>query len=425
MTEDFLHYLWRFKKINIQNLKTVSGEKLELLRFGMHNSDSGPDFSNALLRIENQLWAGNIEIHIKNSDWRKHKHQNDRAYRNVILHVVYEYDTEIKFFDDGPDIPCLEIKDRIDEQLYWQYEKLVNSEGPIVCYQYAEKVEAFIKENMLHRLVVERLEHKTRELGELLEDKRGNWNELFYEWLFRAFGLKVNAEPMRMLSRQLSSSIIYRHRNNLEDIESLLFGLAGMLNPAIDDYSKRLFGKFQHFKIKYHLSELDGKIWKFSRMRPHSFPSLRIAQLSAFLFKNGAIFHRFLEEKNMEVLQSMFKIEVSEYWQNHFRFGLKSKPRTGDLGENFRQTLLLNSLVPIQFLYSKEKGDEEIQKGAFEILEKMKFESNQISRIYEELNFPIDSAYHSQAFVHLHQFYCKPKKCLNCNLGTHLMTVPK
>ena len=149
MTEDFIHYLWKYKKVNIHNLKTIQGEKVEMIRFGMHNSDSGPDFSNAQVRIEGQLWAGNIEIHLLNSDWRKHKHQKDGAYRNVILHVVYEYDTEIVFFDNGPTIPCIELKGRIDEKLYWKYEGLLNSNGPIVCYNQAKLIDPFIKESML------------------------------------------------------------------------------------------------------------------------------------------------------------------------------------------------------------------------------------------------------------------------------------
>lgn len=425
MTEDFLHYLWKFNKINIQNLKTVKGEKLELVKFGNHNSDSGPDFSNAQVRIDGQLWAGNIEIHILNSDWRKHKHQNDNAYRNVILHVVYEYDSEILFFKEGPSIPCLELKGKIDEKLYWKYEGLLNSDGPIVCFNQAKKVDDFIKETMLHRLLVERMEIKTTELWKLLELRKGNWNLIFYEWLFRGFGLKVNSEPMRILAMQLPPNIVYRHRNSLEDIEALLFGVAGMLRNPDDEYSKELFESFKHLKRKYGLTELDSKIWKFSRMRPNAFPSLRIAQLAAFLFKNGAIFNNFFEEKELSKLEKTFQIEVSDYWKCHFRFGRASTPKKGQIGNEFIQTLLLNVVLPILFLYGKEKGNELIQSRAFDLIEEMDYEKNKITRIYEDLDFPKKSAFDSQAIIQLNQFYCKPKKCLNCKLGTHLMTIPK
>ncbi len=425
MTEDFIHYLWKYKKVNIHNLKTIQGEKVEMIRFGMHNSDSGPDFSNAQVRIEGQLWAGNIEIHLLNSDWRKHKHQKDGAYRNVILHVVYEYDTEIVFFDNGPTIPCIELKGRIDEKLYWKYEGLLNSNGPIVCYNQAKLIDPFIKESMLQRLMVERMELKTNELSNLLELRKGDWNSVFYEWLFRGFGLKVNSDPMRILAMQLSATIVYRHRNSLEDIEALLFGVAGMLEKPKDEYSKKLKSIFQHLKRKYDLSILDSKIWKFSRMRPNSFPSLRIAQLAAFLFQNGAIFTDFLEEKDSKKLAQTFQIEVSDYWKSHFRFGVSSTERSGNIGIEFSQTLILNVIIPILFLYGKEKGKEEFQQRAFDLLEQMKFEKNQITQIYEALNFPNESAFHSQALIQLNQFYCKPKKCLNCKLGTHLMTIPK
>lgn len=425
MTEDFLHYLWRFKKINIHNLKTIKGEKVELVKFGIHNTDSGPDFSDAQVRIDGQLWAGNIEIHLLNSDWRKHKHQNDEAYKNVILHVVYQYDAEIVFFKNGPYIPCIELKGRIDEKLYWKYENLLNSVGPIVCYNQAKSVDSFIKETMLHRLMVERMEWKTQELSKLLELRKGDWNLIFYQFLFRGFGLKVNAEPMRILALQIPPHIIYRHRGDLEDIEALLFGVAGFLQNPKDDYSRKLHHLFRHLKRKYNLSVLDSKIWKFSRMRPNSFPSIRIAQLAAWLFKNGAVFNQFLEEKELFKLEKYFEIEVSDYWKNHFRFAQISKGKKGELGNDFKQILILNVILPVLFLYGKEIGREIFQDRAFDLLEQLNFEKNQITRIYQDLNFPNSSAFYSQALLQLNQFYCKPKKCLNCKLGTHLMTIPK
>lgn len=424
MTEDFLQYLWRSKKIDIQNLKTVEGESVELLRFGMHNLDSGPDFSNALLRINHQLWAGNIEIHIKNSDWRKHKHQHDTAYKSVILHVVYEYDSEIEFFDDGQIIPCLELKGRIDESLYWKYENLLNSHGPIVCYPFSKNVDSYIKESMLHRLMVERFELKTKELSNILESRKGDWHSVFNEWLFRGFGLKVNSEPMRMLALQIPFQIILRHRNSLNDIEALLFGVAGLLKKGEDEYSHDLKRNFNHLKKKYDLTELDANIWKFSRMRPHSFPSLRIAQLAAFLHENGAMFNSLLEFKTPEELKNTFLVEVSKYWQVHFRFGKMAKKRSGQIGKGFQQTLILNVILPILFLYGKEKGKDQFQSRVFDLLEDMDFEKNHITQVYEDLNFPNESAFHSQSLLHLNQFYCKPKKCLNCKLGTHLITIP-
>lgn len=421
MTEDFLQYIWKFKKFQILNLTDIKGQSLEIIKVGQQNFDAGPDFLGAVIKVDGQLWAGNLEIHTKSSDWRKHKHQNDPAYKNVILHVVYEHDKDIEFFEDNIDIPTLILKGKLKENLYWNYERMLQSEGAIPCASQINHVPQIFKQGMLEQTLVERLEDKTTHINRLFIQNKGDWDQTFYQWLARGFGLKVNAEPLQMLSNVLAEKVLKKHKNDLFQMEALLFGCSGFLKTTEDEYQTALAKEYLFLKGKYKLEELDNSIWKFSRMRPNAFPTLRLAQFAALSFESQSLFSKILSIGDVSQLRSILKSDVSDYWQNHYRFGLPAKSSTGNMGEKFVEILIINVIVPFLFVYGLKKDESFYRSRAVDLLDQIKPEDNKVSRIFKSLNFDLDTAYHSQGAIQLHQNYCEAKKCLNCKLGTHLM----
>lgn len=421
MTEDFLHYVWKGSNFNTPTLKGLKGEIIEIIRPGEHNTDAGPDFSNALIRVNEQLWAGNVEIHVRSSDWNKHGHQNDKAYQNVILHVVYEHDKEVQLFNGKDRVPTLVIEDRFDENLYWKYERFLQSGETIPCDNQIKFVPKIHIENQLEVSLVERLAHKTKLIGDLLETNKGDWNETFYQWMCRGFGLKVNAEPMLMLARNLDQKTLLKYADDLFQIEALLFGSSGLVVETLDDYSGKLAREFEYLQKKHSLYQMEASIWKFSRIRPMAFPTLRLAQFASLIHHSHTLFSRVMETGRIEDLRSLIHVEVSSYWQSHYRFGLAAKGSTGGIGESFVDTLVINVIVPFMFIYGSLKGEEFYKQRAMDLLDQMKPEDNKISRYYDQLGFPMETAFHSQATIQLKENYCKPKKCLNCKLGTYLM----
>lgn len=420
MTEEFLHYLWRFRQFQQLGLNTEEGEALTIIHTGNHNSDAGPDFSEAKIQIGEQLWAGNVEIHVLSSDWNKHGHQNDAAYDNVILHVVYEDDKPV-LDKNGQRIPTLTLKGLFDEYLYWRYEQLIQNKEEIPCAQQFPEVDEMIKESMLERVLVERLEAKAQIIQELWEQNNRNWNETFYQWMAHGFGLKVNAEPMLMLARSLPQNVLAKHKDHLFQLEALLFGVAGMLHDVEDDYAKELNKEFQFLKSKYNLSQLDASIWKFARLRPPSFPTVRIGQLAALIHRSENLFSKILGIGSLKVLEQLLSDSPSIYWREHYRFGSEHSRSKAGMGKAFQETLIINVVVPFLFIYGKMKEENFYCQRAMDLLDQMGGENNKITRVYLELGLSLDSAFRSQAAIQLYKEYCSMKKCLNCSIGIHLI----
>lgn len=421
MKEEFLHHLWRLKRFEIKNLKSVSNEEIQIIHGGFHNHNSGPDFENARIRIGSQVWAGNVEIHVRSSDWLKHKHQNDPAYNNVILHVVYEYDQEIFIGNNLSPIPTIVLDGRFNEKLYLEYEKFLNNSLIIPCASQLSTVDSLIRESMIDRVLVERLEQKAQIISELLTQNKQDWNETFYQWISRGFGLKVNADPMLDLAQNIPQQILGKHKDNLFQLEAILFGVSGLIEEGEDDYTLKLAKEFKFLSHKYQLKELEKVIWKFSRIRPMSFPTLRLAQFAAMIFKSENLFSEILGIGDIKSFQNLFDLEVSEYWNTHYRFGNSTEMFSGTPGEEFINIQIINVIVPFLFIYSTIKKEPFYKQRALDILDQLKPENNKITKVFKDLGFSIDSGYRSQAIIQLDQYYCKPKKCLNCSIGTHLL----
>jgi len=419
MKEDFLHYLWKHQNFSHKDLKTSEGEEVEIIYTGHPNTDAGPDFKEAKIRIGRQLWAGQVEIHLKSSDWKKHGHHNDEAYRNVILHVVFEDDAIVEYGNNR--IPAIELKSRFDENMYAKYLSLIENLDFIPCSKQLKDADSFIIESMLERVLVERLAQKSEAIDAILQRNNGDWNETFYQWMARGYGLKVNADPMMMLAQNLPQKVLAKHKSDLFQLEALLFGVSGLLNSAKDGYANSLKKEYSFLKAKYKLPDLEPLIWKYARLRPAAFPNLRIAQFAALIEQSESLFSHILETGDLKQLKEKLSASPGNYWKNHYRFDSETEERNAGPGNGFKELLIINVIVPFLFIYGLSKDESFYKQRALDLLDQLNPESNKITRAYEQSGLKLRSAFHSQAYIQLHKKYCELKKCLNCGIGTHLL----
>lgn len=421
MQEEFLWHIWKFRLFDASNLSTVSGEKLQIIKTGEHNTDSGPDFFNARIKIGNTEWAGNVEIHFRASDWHKHNHNTDKSYNNIILHVVYEADEKI-FRKNGEEIPTLQLKDLIPKSIYGKYLQFKSSKDWIPCEKQISFVDKFTINNWLDRLLVERLERKSKAITNSLKQNKNNWEETFYHVLARNFGQKINSEPFEMLAKTLPISVLAKHKNNLFQIESLLFGVAGMLDGQFKDkYPKRLQKEYHFLKSKFKINTLDFSLWKFMRLHPPNFPTIRISQFANLIYKSSHLFSKILEASSLKQMIFLLKTESSEYWQTHYRFDKPAPKRIKKLGSDSIKTIIINTIVPFLFVYGKEKGEEKYCEKALEFLEKLEPEKNSIITKWKSIGISAQSSYETQALLQLKNEYCSNKRCLQCAIGNVLL----
>ncbi|MFK7806595.1 MAG: DUF2851 family protein [Saprospiraceae bacterium] len=421
MKEHFLHYLWRMKRFDTNNLITTEGERITIQNAGEHNLHAGPDFLNARIYIGDTLWAGHVEIHVKSSEWRKHKHQFDKAYDNVILHVVLE-DDEPVCRQNGERIPCLELRKRIPVKMHSRYQKMIHNEHWIPCQFQFHSVGEIIKNLWLDRMLVERLEKKTTDITHVLKNNKNDWETTLYYFLARSFGTKVNAEPFELLARQTPHSIIAKHKSNLFQIEALLFGQAGFLQEDFkDDYPKKLKKEYQFLQKKYNLIPLKKESFRFLRMRPANFPSIRIAQFAVLLFQSNHFFSKILAAENIQQIENMFRIKLSPYWTNHYRFDKESARKTKPLGKASIHLFIINTVAPFLFLYGKHKDESRYKDRALKLLEELPAEHNNIITEWKNLGIKTESAYQTQALLQLKNEYCQKQKCLQCAIGNRIL----
>ncbi len=421
MKEEFIHYIWKTKQFNPTNLKTQDGQPITIIHPGEHNHSSGPDFFNAQLFIGKMAWVGNVEIHTKASDWLKHKHQHDDAYANVILHVVFEADVAV-MGNTNQLLPTLELKERIDLKLYQKYLKLRNSKTKIPCASQLNRIPVILKTAWLSRVLAERLERKVKELQVELEQNHNDWEETFYKHIARQFGMKVNAEPFQWLSNSIPYKILRKQNDNLLQTEALLFGQSGLLpEKGIDTYTLALHREYAHLKLKYNLHPIPLHWWKFMRLRPNNFPTIRIAQLASLFYRQSQLFRTCLETNNLNELHKIFASPASGYWNDHFRFDKVSTHSEKNMGPQAIDTILINTIVPFKFLYGKIKGDEQLCDSAIDLLESMNAEDNKIIRDWKSNKWNPESAAESQALLELKKSYCDKKFCLNCEIGSFIL----
>jgi hypothetical protein len=419
--EDLLQYLWRTKRFDLHDLQTTEGDAIEIQDFGTPNHHAGPDFLNAKIKINNTLWAGNVEMHVRASDWLLHGHTQDLAYDNVILHVVFEEDKPI--YQMGSErMPCLELRSRIPLKIANTYQKLLHNEYWIPCQAHFSEVAEMTKAFWLDRLLVERLEHKTKAIEIAWRYNNNDWEETFYQFLASNFGVKVNAEPFECLARSLPQRILSKHKDSLFQIEALLFGQAGMLNYAFeDDYPEQLKKEYQFLKAKYQLQPIEVISWKFMRLRPANFPTIRLAQLAQLVHQSSHLFSRILEIETIVEIEALFKVQPSAYWENHYLFDKPSEKRSKAMGKKTINLLIINTLSPFLFLYGTKRGIQSYRDRAIKWLETIPAEENNIIENWQQLGMQPKSAYETQALIQLKNEYCNTKNCLNCAIGNAIL----
>ncbi len=421
MKEEFLHFVWKQGLYDKHNLITDLGEKLEVMSPGEPNYDAGPDFFNAKIKSNNTIWVGNVEIHVRSSDWMRHKHDTNKAYDNVILQVVADHDTPV-FRTDGEQIPTLELS--FNPKIFNNYQNLLKNQEWIPCESGIFKIDPFQLKHWLQRVLVERLEEKSQEIRFILQHQKYDWDETFYQRLARNFGFKTNAQPFEMLAKSLPYKYLAKHRDNLIQVEAKLFGQAGMLDDLIseDDYYRLLKKEYLFLKEKFSLNPVGGHLWKFLRLRPSNFPTLRIAQFGMLIHQTERLFSRLLECRNLKEIQALFAVSASSYWDNHYRFHKETNKKKKLLGEAATETLIINTVVPFLFLYGMEKNLQEYKERAVDLLDQMPPEKNAIITRWKLLGVKADNAFYSQALLQLRSKYCKFKRCLDCPVGRKIIT---
>ncbi len=422
MNEAFLHHLWKFKLFNKHQLLTVDGDEIEILKCGQHNTDAGPDFFNAQIRIGNTTWAGNVEIHLKSGDWNKHRHIKDAAYNNVILHVVYEHDTDV-FTKGKTKLPTLELKGRFNPEIFQNYLTLIQSNLSVPCENHIGKVDAITISGWLERMLIERLEIKSAAIADSLKLNKNNWEETLYYQVAKNFGFKTNALPFEMLAKSLPLSVLSKHKSQLNQIEALLFGQAGMLEKKFRAaYPKALKKEYQFLRKKLSLTPINASQWKFLRLRPSNFPTVRLAQFAQFIHGNEQLFSKILAANDTKELLPLFSITATGFWKTHFTFSKPSPVKKKSLGKDAMDILLINTVVPFLYAYGKHHHDESLQLKAMKFLDAIAPEKNSIITMWGKIGITSADAGRTQAMLHLKNEYCNKKKCLFCSVGNKILT---
>ena len=419
MTEEFLHYLWINQLFIKQNFSTANGEAVEVIHPGVANSDAGPDFFNSKIKIGNTIWVGNVEIHVKSSDWLRHNHQSDKAYDNVILHVVATADTNIKRLS-GEEIPSVELQ--FDKRLYDNYIKLISGNYWIPCQDKIAELEPLFIQNWLDRLAAERLEFKSEEILKKLDKNLNDWEETFYQMNGRSFGFRLNSTPFDMLTQSVPLTTVLRHSDSLFQIEAMFFGQAGFLNAeGGDENYVRLKKEYEFFKSKFSLQPLENHLWKFLRLRPSNFPTVRIAQFSSLIFKHKTLFSKIIESSGVESIRDLLDVRPSEYWNSHYQFNRKSVVREKKLGNQAIDSLIINAVIPVIFTYGRTVKGSSHKEFALELLQSLPAEVNSVITAWKRNKIPASNAMDSQALLQLKNVYCDNKRCLKCSIGNKIL----
>ena len=422
MKEDFLHYLWKFQKFKqLSNLRTTENISLQIINCGIHNTDhSGPDFFNAQLILEDQKWAGNVEIHLKSSDWYAHNHQNDIAYSNVILHVVWEHDIDV-YHSDNSKIPTLELKYIAPNNILNQYQYLSKSTSKwINCSGQLHQVSPFVINNWLERLFIERLHSKSKRIDLIFHQSNKNWETTCFSTIAQYYGGNKNGNYFLKIAQSIPFYVLQKTTSQTQ-LEALLFGQANLLDQTLeDDYYCLLQQEYLYLKHKYQLKKLENLSLEFFRLRPTNFPTVRLAQLAQLFINHNHLFS--LIKCNFEIseLKSLFKSATSPYWETHYNFGKESKKTIKKSSNSFIELLVINAVIPLQFYYSKSV-DKNIENDLFTLLSNLKTEKNNITANFTKEKIPLKNALHSQAAIELKTKYCNASLCLKCAIGFELL----
>ncbi|MEQ7801257.1 DUF2851 family protein [Pedobacter sp. ASV1-7] len=420
--EDFLHFIWKYRLFNSAKLVCKGGEELQVLNPGILNRNAGPDFSDAKLIIDQTVWVGHVEIHVKSSDWLLHGHQNNAFYDAVILHVVYEHDSPI-YRTDGSLVPVLVIEGLFLDRVLDNYKRLIANANHFPCERHISSLDQIHIYSFFSRIVIERFEQKAEEVFEKLNNNRGDWEQLFYCFLARNFGFKVNAVPFELLSIVTPLHILSKHKNNALQIEALLFGQAGFLEQEFfENYPLQLQREYLFLKKKYRLIPMNAAVWKFLRMRPQNFPTIRIAQFAALIVKSSQLFSKMLKKDTLSDLYTIFNdLPVNEYWLTHYHFNKTTNRVIVQPGKGSVDNIIINTVCLFLFCYGKYTDQSELSDRASDFLERIPSECNAIVNQYSSAGIDVPNALTSQALLQLNKYYCNEKKCLNCTLGLKIL----
>jgi hypothetical protein len=462
MTERLLQFIWQFQYFNKADLTTTTGEPVQILFAGQYNTNQGPDFSDAKIKIDNTTWAGTVELHVKTSDWKKHNHQSDKNYNNVVLHVVWEDDggrnsvpakkteqssvipggrnsvpaisTEQSSVVPGGRnsvpatkteqssvVPVIELKDRVSKILLQRYEELMNAESFIPCEKSIHTVRDITWKSWKDRLLVERLLRKSKIVETHLQQNNYHWEETFWWLLAKNFGMKVNASVFEAVAKSVSINILAKHKGQIHQIEAVLLGQAGLLEATFEeDYPKLLQREYKFLKEKYKFNAIHQPV-HFLRMRPGNFPTIRLAQLAALITESAHLFSKIKEAKTAKQVKEWFDVTANDYWHYHYRFDEESAYKKKKIGESMTDNIIINTVAPVLFAYGNYHNENKYKEKALQWLEETATEKNTITKGFQQLKIENKNAFDSQALIELKNEYCSKKRCLECGVGNAIL----
>ena len=413
--EHLLHYVWKHKIFPLKELKTVSGQILEVIDTGLANRNAGPDFFNAKIKLDGVLWVGNVEIHTSSSDWVKHGHHLDRVYDNVVLHVATYIDADV-YRSNGELVPQLQLD--CPAHVRDNYQELVATDSYPPCYRIIPSLSSLVVHSWMSALQTERFEQKTAQLSERLNFCNHHWEDAFFMTLARNFGFGLNGDAFETWAKHIPLRAVDKHRDNLFQIEAIFFGQAGILQDKDgDDYYMKLKREYEYLAHKFSLTPMDVTRWRFLRLRPNNFPHIRIAQLACLYHRSYGLFSQLMEKKTLKEIRDILRGGTSEYWVSHYTFGGTSPSRPKTLSNASLDLLVINTVVTFLYAYGIHKGKEELCVRATDFLEELKPENNYIIRMWSQCGLKVAHAGDSQALIQLKKEYCDKKKCLYCRIG--------
>jgi hypothetical protein len=420
MTEEFLSFIWQYKLYKPDTLH-LGGEKVTVIYPGELNRNAGPDFFNTKLKIGDTIWAGNVEVHIKASDWNTHEHDTNPAFDNVILHITHQNDQPV-YTSGGRQVATLALE--FDEVYFRNHNALLGTQKWIPCADDLGSVDAIFLSSFMSKLGIERLEGRTRQITDNLDQTVNDWDEAFYRQIARSFGFHVNSQPFESLARSIPYIIVKKYSHDLTQLEALFFGQAGFLHDDYnsDDYYNKLKTEYRFLRAKYKLQPLDTYLWKFMRLRPNNFPAVRIAQFSALIHRNPSLFSGILEAESLDHLLEKLSVDVSEYWHNHYLFDRPSVSAIKLMGKESAMIIIMNTIVPFYFTYGKKMGLPQLQDKALQFLEEIEAEDNSTIKQWRQSGIIPRNAFDSQALLQLKNEYCDKKHCLACAIGAKIIS---